>query len=112
MRAAINRVFGSGNPVPRCRHHKIKNVCDQLPDELAAQVKSVMKAAYELAWQEGRARLKKQAHWLETHYPGAAASLLKVWKRPLPLTAWNCLPLCGAVWAPPISLKAPMPGCA
>jgi len=75
LRAAINRVFGSGNPVQRCRHHKIKNVCDQLPDELAAQVKSVMKAAYELAWQEGRARLKKQADWLETHYPGAAASL-------------------------------------
>jgi hypothetical protein len=39
LRAAINRVFGSGNPVQRCRHHKIKNVCDQLPDELAAQVK-------------------------------------------------------------------------
>ena len=75
LRAAINRVFGSGNPVQRCRHHKIKNVCDQLPDELAAQVKSVMKAAYGLPWQEGRARLKKQAHWLETHYPGAAASL-------------------------------------
>lgn len=75
MRAAINRVFGSGNPVQRCRHHKIKNVCDQLPDELAAQVKSVMKAAYGLPWQEGRARLKKQADWLETHYPGAAASL-------------------------------------
>jgi len=75
LRAAINRVFGSGQPVQRCRHHKIKNVCDQLPEELAAQVKSVMKAAYGLPWQEGLARLKKQADWLETHYPGAAASL-------------------------------------
>ncbi|MBM4295211.1 MAG: hypothetical protein FJ126_09960 [Deltaproteobacteria bacterium] len=46
LRAAINRVFGSGQPVQRCRHHKIKNVCDKLPEELAAQVKSVMKAAY------------------------------------------------------------------
>lgn len=75
LRAAINRVFGPGSPVQRCRHHKIKNVCDQLPQELAHQVKSVMKAAYGLPWQEGIARLKKQAEWLETHYPGAAASL-------------------------------------
>jgi putative transposase len=75
LRAAINRVFGAGHPVQRCRHHKIKNVCDKLPEELAAQVKSVMKAAYQLPWQEGMARLKKQAEWLSTHYPGAAASL-------------------------------------
>jgi hypothetical protein len=26
-------------------------------------------------WQEGTARLKKPADWLETHYPGAAAFL-------------------------------------
>ena len=75
LRAAINRVFGSGNPVQRCRHHKIKNVCGQLPDDLSLQVKSVMKAAYQLPWQEGMAKLKKQAQWLEAHYPGAAASL-------------------------------------
>jgi putative transposase len=75
LRAAINRVFGEGHPVQRCRHHKIKNVCDKLPDDLADQVKSVMTAAYQSPWQEGVARLKKQAEWLETHYPGAAASL-------------------------------------
>jgi len=75
LRSAINRVFGSGSPVQRCRHHKIKNVCDKLPDDLTDQVKSVMKAAYNLPWQEGMARLKKQADWLETYYPGAAASL-------------------------------------
>jgi len=75
LRAAINRVFGSANPVQRCRHHKIKNVCNQLPDDLADQVKSVMKAAYNLPWQEGMAKLRKQTDWLATHYPGAAASL-------------------------------------
>lgn len=80
LRAAINRVFGSANPVQRCRHHKIKNVCDKLPDDLAAQVKSVMKAAYALPWQEGVARLKKQAQWLETHYPGAGR----------PRYVWEC----------------------
>lgn len=75
LRSAINRVFGSGSPVQRCRHHKIKNVCDKLPEELADQVKSVMKAAYQLPWQEGLTKLQKQAQWLETHYPGAASSL-------------------------------------
>jgi putative transposase len=75
LRSAINRVFGSASPVQRCRHHKIKNVCNQLPDDLAAQVKAVMKAAYNLPWQEGMAKLKKPAEWLATHYPGAAASL-------------------------------------
>ena len=38
-------------------------------------MKAVMKAAYNLPWPEGMARLKKQAQWLKTHYPGAAASL-------------------------------------
>ncbi len=75
LRAAINRAFGVGNPVQRCRHHKIRNVCNQLPDDLADQVKSVMKAAYNLPWQEGMAKLRKQTDWLATHYPGAAASL-------------------------------------
>jgi len=75
LQSAINRVFGSASPVQCCRHHKLKNVCDKLPDGLAAQVKSVMKAAYQLPRQEGMARLKRQADWLGTHYPGAAASL-------------------------------------
>lgn len=26
LRAAVNRVFGAGSSVQRCRHHKIKNV--------------------------------------------------------------------------------------
>ena len=75
LRGAINRVFRANSPVQRCRHHKIKNVCDKLPDDLADQAKSVMKPAYNLPWQEGITRLKKQAEWLETHYPGAAARL-------------------------------------
>jgi putative transposase len=98
LRAAINRVFGAGHPVQRCRHHKIKNVCDQLPKELAAQVKSVMKAAYGLPWQEGMARLKKQGEWLKTHYPSAAASLREgleetftINRLELPATLRRCL---------------------
>jgi transposase-like protein len=77
LRAGIKRVFGPNSPVQRCRNHKVKNVCDKLPKELSCQVRSVMKAAYQLPWQEGISRLKKQAHWLSVQYPDAAASLLE-----------------------------------
>lgn len=77
LRKAIHTVFGCGSPVQRCRNHKVKNVCDKLPEGLCEQVKSVMKAAYQLPWKEGISRLKKQADWLRVHYPDAAASLLE-----------------------------------
>lgn len=73
--SAIDKVFGKGSQVQRCRRHKIGNVCDKLPEDLADQVRSVMKAAYRLPWQEGMARLRKQAEWLRDPYPDAAASL-------------------------------------
>ena len=75
MRSAIGVVFGCQNPVQRCRNHKIRNVAAKLPDELAPQVVSVMKAAFRLPWTEGVARTRKQAEWLRSHHPDAAARL-------------------------------------
>ena len=75
LRAAIDAVFGAGNLVQRCRHHKVENVTGHLPQELRDQVKTVMKAAYRLSAEEGMAKLKQQASWLERQYPSAAASL-------------------------------------
>jgi putative transposase len=77
LRAGIARVFGRSNPVQRCRNHKITNVCKHLPDDLDDQVRSVMKAAYRLPWEEGIKRLKKQAQWLSDQHPEAEASLLE-----------------------------------
>jgi transposase-like protein len=77
LRKAINLVYGSENPVQRCRSHKVRNVMDHLPDELKDQVKSVMKAAYRLEADEGMKKLRNQAKWLEDEYPSAAASLLE-----------------------------------
>lgn len=77
LRKAINLVYGSCNPVQRCRNHKVKNVMDHLPEELKDQVKSVMKASYRLDWREGMDKIKRQARWLEEEYPSAAASLLE-----------------------------------
>ncbi len=75
LRAAVDAVYGEANPVQRCRSHKVRNVADQVPKELKGQVAAAMRAAYRLEPQEGIARLKTQASWLETEYPEAAGSL-------------------------------------
>jgi transposase-like protein len=77
LRAAINAVFGSHQPVQRCRAHKLRNVLDYLPKDQRAQVKSVLRAAWKLGPKEGMARVKKLAAWLDQQYPSAAASLLE-----------------------------------
>jgi transposase-like protein len=33
LRKAIDQVYGSDNPIQRCRNHKIRNVLGHLPDE-------------------------------------------------------------------------------
>src|SRR5499425_449798 len=75
LRTAINKVFGSQHPVQRCRNHKIRNVCDRLPEEQKAQVKAALRASYKLEAKEGMARLRKLADWLEQEWPAAANSL-------------------------------------
>ena len=75
LRAAINRVFGPQHPVQRCRNHKLRNVCDRLPEEQKEQVTAAMRASYKLGAKEGMARLRKLADWLEQESPAAANSL-------------------------------------
>jgi transposase-like protein len=43
LRAAINAVFGSHQPVQRCCAHKLRNVLDYLPTDNKAQVKSLLR---------------------------------------------------------------------
>jgi len=76
LRAAITEVFGAEQAVQRCRTHKIRNVLEELPAEQHAQVRSLMRAAYQLEHaEEGMAKMEKMAQWLERDYPSAAASL-------------------------------------
>ncbi len=60
LRAAIDAVFGSWNPVQRWRHHKIENVMGYLPEHLKGQVKAALRAAFRLPAGEGMA-LENQA---------------------------------------------------
>jgi transposase-like protein len=77
LRAAINEVFGDKNPIQRCRNHKIRNVLDYLPKDRQQDVRSAMKAAFQLPADRGVAKVKKLAQWLEHEYPSAATSLLE-----------------------------------
>ena len=68
LRNAVDTVFGD-NPVQRCRKHKLSNVMDHLPKELKDQVKNVMQDAWRLDPEEGKKRIRQQAHQLEVKYP-------------------------------------------
>lgn len=77
LRAAINAVFGEGQPVQRCRNHKLRNVLGRLPREQQAQTASLMRAAWKLGEKEGMAKFQQLAGWLEHDYPDAAGALLE-----------------------------------
>jgi transposase-like protein len=75
LRKAIDAVYGTDNPVQRCRNHKRKNVLDYVPDSMKDTVKATMNAAYRLESAKGMARLEELAKMLETPHPSAAGSL-------------------------------------
>ena len=75
LRAAVRAVYGDQALVQRCRIHKLRNVCDQLPEDQAAQTRSVMKAAFTMKPKAGIAKLKEHIAWLDREHCGAARSL-------------------------------------
>jgi transposase-like protein len=77
LRCAINGVYGSKNPVQRCRNHKIRNVLGYLPDDQKEQAKCAMKSAFSMEAKKGKQKLKQLAKWLQQEYPSAGSSLLE-----------------------------------
>jgi transposase-like protein len=76
LRAAINEVFGTEQPVQRCRNHKIRNVMEELPDNQKGQTLNLMRAAWKVATaEEGEKRLEQLARFLEREHESAARSL-------------------------------------
>jgi putative transposase len=87
-----NKVFGAQHPVQRCRNHKIRNVCDRLPEEQKDQVQAAMRASYKLDTKEGMARLRKLADWLEQEQPAAANSLREGLEECFTINRWGIPP--------------------
>ena len=79
LRTAIHAVFGA-QAVQRCRNHKLRNVLGRLPRDQQGQTGSLMRAAWKLGEQEGMAKFRQIAGWLEHDYPDAARSLLEGWE--------------------------------
>jgi putative transposase len=75
LHAGIMAVFD--HPViQRCQMHKLRNVADKLPDDLAATVTKKMRAAYQAPSAViAEAQLEALARELEHTHPGAAGSL-------------------------------------
>jgi hypothetical protein len=109
LRAAINAVFGSHQPVQRCRAHKLRNVLDYLPKDQRAQVKSVLRAAWKLgperAWRDQKAGRMAGS----TATPRRRPACWKAWRNALPSTGWIFRPLCIAAWRQPTSSRARTP---
>lgn len=75
LRKAVRCVFGEHTAVQRCRLHKIRNVCDQLPEDQASQTRSIMLAAFSMHPRGGIPKLKEHIAWLKREHPSAGCSL-------------------------------------
>lgn len=76
LRKAVTEVFADYAVVQRCQVHKKRNVLDQLPEELRAQVRSAMNQAYSSSsYETAEKLLKNQVRVLAKDHTGAAESL-------------------------------------
>jgi len=75
LRVAIDEVYGSTNPVQRCRNHKRRNVLSHLPKDQHDQARATLSAAWKLDAEEGMKKIEQYAKWLEREWPSAAGSL-------------------------------------
>jgi putative transposase len=108
LRAGIEEVFGTDQPVQRCRNHKMRNVLDELPREQHAQALNLMRAAWKLTdADEGMKRLESLARFLEHEYESAARSLREgmaemftIQRLKLPPSLYKCLGTTNVIESP------------
>jgi transposase-like protein len=108
LRAGIDEVFGTDQPVQRCRNHKMRNVVDELPKEQQAQALNLMRAAWRVSdAEEGVKRLEQLARFLEHEYESAARSLREgltemftVQRLQLPPSLYKCLGTTNVIESP------------
>ncbi len=100
------REFGGGQPVQRCRNHKMRNVIGELPKEQRAQAMNLMRAASRVHdADEGVKRLEQLA--LEQRHESPARSLradmaemFTVPRLQLPPSLYNCLGTTNVIESP------------
>ncbi len=73
---ATRNVFGERAIVQRCQAHKIRNVVDQLPDQMKPSVRQALRDAYAASDADrARSMLTNLVRRLRNDHPGAATSL-------------------------------------
>jgi transposase-like protein len=108
LRAAIEEVFGSDQPVQRCRNHKMRNVIDELPKEQHLQAMNLMRAAWRVSdAEEGIKRMEQLARFFEHEHESAARSLREgmaemftVQQLQLPPSLYKCLGTTNVIESP------------
>jgi transposase-like protein len=108
LRAAIEEVFGSDQPVQRCRNHKLENVMQQLPKEQQGQTRNLMRAAWKVKTaEEGEKRMEQIARLLEHDHESAARSLREGMKEmftlqrlQIPISLHKCLATTNIIESP------------
>lgn len=75
LRNAIDAVYGSANPVQRCRIHKLRNVIGHLPKDQHRNARSTLRAAWKMETHEGKQQIEQLARWYDKKHPSAANSL-------------------------------------
>jgi putative transposase len=108
LRAAIDEVFGTGQPVQRCRNHKLENVMQELPKEQQSQTRNLMRAAWKVKTaEEGEKRMEQIARQLEYDQESAARSLREGMKEmftlqrlQIPATLHKCLATTNIIESP------------
>jgi putative transposase len=108
LRAGIEEVFGSEQPVQRCRNHKMRNVLDELPREQHAQALNLMRAAWQVKdADQGVKKLEQLARFLEHEHESAARSLREgmaemftIQRLKLPPSLYKCLGTTNVIESP------------
>lgn len=108
LRVGIEEVFGSEQPVQRCRNHKLRNILDELPKEQHGQAMNLTRAAWKVKTaEEGEKRLEQLARFLERDHESAARSLREGMKEmftlqrlKIPETLHKCLATTNIIESP------------
>lgn len=114
LRAAIEEVFGTEQPVQRCRNHKMRNVMDELPDDQKGQTLNLMRAAWKVTTaEEGEKRIEQLARFLERDYESAARSLREglaemftLQRLQIPRSLYPCLATTNIIESPQSGVQA------
>ncbi|MFG0314762.1 MAG: IS256 family transposase [Phycisphaerales bacterium] len=78
LRAGIDAVYGSDQPVQRCRIHKVRNVQAHLPEGKARSATMVLRAAFKMEdHAKAMGKIRELAKELEDEWPSASGSLLE-----------------------------------